>query len=383
MPAEEWQNFVYSGNITSLCATSTTMWIGTEGGVVALDQTTGQLTHYTRADGLVALYAAQLGIDVEGSLWAVGQFSDLAQFMGTRWMSVPPPIHGIHSRPLATGFAIDQEGVKWLAAQGGVLRFDGEGWITLDLDSSRISSNKVNSIALDFLGNRWIATWEGLSVLMAGPLANHYPQDPQVSADWQTALLGEALTFSATADDPDGDALGFRFMWPDGATSEWSAYAQEMSFATAGTYQLRASAKDSKKAVSRWSPPLTIAVMDEYAPFVAVSTNREEYHPGQTLSVTVYVENRGEAKQVEAFMGVQLPDGTRLFYPDYSTTRLTFELSLHTGFKFGPFFFCELQVGEALVPGRYTFFTAVLDAATGETISESEAVFELLGLGPL
>ncbi len=835
--AEEWQNFVYTGNITSLCASSTTIWIGTQGGVVALNKATSQMMHYTRADGLVALYAAQLGIGVDGSLWAVGQFSDLAQFIGTRWMSVPPPIHGLQSHPLATGFAIDHQGVKWLATQGGVLRFDGgdwttfdptnspletqyvsavavdrdntkwfstkdfppdyptkgvysfdgenwqnftaensglhtsnvgaigvdadggvwfaagfpgagasrlldgvwtthdavegavlqisaapdgnvwfasrrklqffdgtdwseyssqnsplpgdkitsicfdsdgdlwvgtdqqdlftfdgenwtvtditfsgpaalnitqlsmpppgglanpsvwmtyyngrpgvtnynfafntwqtyttqnspieattirtatvdrdgvvwlgtslgvysfdgtvwsdytqdpdtlpskwwndiwfaavdsqnvkwfchgdaedpggadhilitsfdgtvwqshdfgvyggtpwpkcfaedpdggkwfgygfgllyfdgtdyaiytpensplpwkrinairiednwemwisggfdvsgsvlhfdgqtletlttdncglasngvnciardmtgrywfgtsregvsvydgEGWITLDLDSSRISSNWVNSIALDFLGNRWIATWEGLSVLMAGPLANHYPQDPQVRADWQTALPGEPLTFSATADDPDGDALEFRFMWPDGATSEWSAYAQEMSFATAGTYQLRSSAKDSKKAVSRWSTPLTIAVTDEYAPFVAVSTNREEYHPGQTLSATVYVENRGDAKQVEAFMGVQLPDGTRLFYPDYSTTSTTFELSLHTGFKFGPFLFCELQISEALVPGRYTFFTAVLDAATGETISESEAVFELLGLGPL
>jgi len=278
----------------------------------------------------------------------------------------------------------DMTGRYWFGTdRAGVSVYDGEGWITLDLDSSRISSNWVNSIVFDFLGNCWIATWEGLSVLMAGPLANHYPQEPRLSADWQTALPGETLTFSATANDPDGDALEFRFMQPDGTTSEWSADGHQMSFAAAGTYQLRASARDSKKAVSRWSAPLTMAVMDEYSPMIVVSTNREKYHSGQLLCATVHVENRGATKQVEAFVGVQLPDGTRLFYPDYSSTTTKFELSLDTGFKFGPFLFCELQINEAITPGEYTFFAELLDVATGDTVSDSEAVFDVSGLGPL
>ena len=72
---------------------------------------------------------------------------------------------------------------------------------------------------------------------------------PSLEARFLTfrASRGLAQIVPVIVDKMDLDALEFRFMWPDSATSEWSTVATAMSFARAGTYHLRASAKDSKK----------------------------------------------------------------------------------------------------------------------------------------
>ena len=316
--------------------------------------------------------ANAIWFDQDGQVWVAG--ASLLHFDGEKLETLTTANTGLPSNAVSF-ITRDLNGEYWFATSRGVSVYDGEGWITLDTDNSPIASRGVNSLAFDFMGNRWMATSGGLSVLMAGPLSNHYPKDPKASVLWQTALPNEALNFTAQANDPDGDALVFRFMRPDGTTSGWSADALELSFATAGTYRLRASARDSKKAVSCWSAPLEVAVMEQYSPFISVSANRQSYRPGQTLSAAVYLENRGAPRAVQAYLGVVLPDGSELYYPDFGSGRTTFEISLSSGSRVGPLVFYEGEVTAGFPTGEYVFFAVLLDAATGETVYESRAGF--------
>ena len=320
--------------------------------------------------------------DQDGQIWAAGSDGtsqsqkSLLHFDGEELKTLTTENVGLPSNEI-NFITRDLNGEYWFATSRGVSVFDGEGWITLDTDNSPITSRNARSIAFDFMGNRWMATSQGLSVLMAGPLSNHYPRDPRASALWRTALPNDALNLTAEASDPDLDPLEFRFMGPDGFTSEWSTEALQISFATAGTYRLQASAKDSRKAVSRWSAPLEVAVMEQYSPFVSVSSTRESYRPGQTLSAAVYLENRGATRSVDAYLGILLPDGTELYYPDFGSVRTTFELTLTTGSRLGPLVFYEGEVTGAFARGEYTLFAVLLDPTTGQTVYESRAGFRV------
>ncbi|MBN1591860.1 MAG: hypothetical protein JW941_01265 [Candidatus Coatesbacteria bacterium] len=326
-------------------------------------------------------------IEDNWEMWIASDWSNdnasLLHFDGESFETLTTANCGLASDEIRT-LTRDAQGKYWFGIlRSGVSVFDGEGWITLDTDTSSISSNWINRVAFDFLDNCWMATREGLSVLMNSLLANHYPQEPTVIADWQTAQPGEFLSFSSTATDPDGDGLEFRLQWPDGTTSEWSAGSQSWSSSEIGRYYLRASARDSRKAVSRWSTPMTVTVMNEYAPFIDIWANRTAYRQGQMLRAAVVVENRGPARQVKAAFGVELPDGTRLFYPDYAASKTTFDLSLVTDFKFGPYIFCELPVSDSLPAGRYNLFAELLDASTGDHISDASVSFDISESAPL
>jgi len=91
----------------------------------------------------------------------------------------------------------------------------------------------------------------------------------------------------------------------------------------------------------------------------------------------VYLENRGAPQTVNAYLGVLLPDGTELYYPDFGSVRATLELSLPTGSRLGPLVFYEGEVTAAFTRGEYTLFAVLLDPTTGEIVYESRAGFRI------
>ena len=117
--------------------------------------------------------------------------------------------------------------------------------------------------------------------------------------------------------------------------------------------------------------------MEEYSAFISASSNRESYRPGQTLSAAVYLENRGAPLAVDAYLGILLPDGTELYYPDFGSVRTTFELTLPTGSRLGPLVFYEGEIMGAVPKGEYALFAVLLDHSTGEIVYESRAGFRV------
>ena len=96
--------------------------------------------------------------------------------------------------------------------------------------------------------------------------ANNSPNAPVVSGP-DSAQVNESVTFTASATDPDGDNVAIRFDWGDGNTSNWSSYvssgqsvSMSHTYTNAGTYYVKAQARDVNGALSGWSSAHEIVI---------------------------------------------------------------------------------------------------------------------------
>ena len=109
-----------------------------------------------------------------------------------------------------------------------------------------------------------------ISVVVLGIMTNcrrnKLPYEPMVLGP-DSAQVNESVTFTASATDPDGDNVAIRFDWDDGNTSDWSSYvssgqsvSMSHTYTTAGTYYVKAQAKDVNGATSGWSSAHKIVI---------------------------------------------------------------------------------------------------------------------------
>lgn len=107
--------------------------------------------------------------------------------------------------------------------------------------------------------NRW-GTWIGeLSF-------NRPPETPEIFGPNEGTIRVE-YTFTAVTSDPDGDQIFYMFDWGDGNMSSWLGLYPSNETATttytwlsAGSYNVRVKAKDSKGTESNWSTAHTIVI---------------------------------------------------------------------------------------------------------------------------
>ncbi len=121
----EWINYTNGQIVFSLADEGNHLWVGTIGGLVKLDKSTGQMQFFNSANGLP-----------------------------DNWVNA---------------IAIDQQGNKWIGTSGGGLaKFDGINWTVYKSWNSGLPTNWVYSIAIDEYGNKWIGTDGGLGVYREG-----------------------------------------------------------------------------------------------------------------------------------------------------------------------------------------------------------------------
>ena len=155
---ETWQNFLYTGEITALLATGETIWMGTEGGIRALEKATGSVRHYTRADGLESNMIVDLQSGPDGALWALSSRGSLASLFGERWMAFVPTIGGEVKTPQCRHLVIDSQDVKWITSSEGIFRFDGVGWALYDDATAPLAMSAFQACAVDASDVKWFGT---------------------------------------------------------------------------------------------------------------------------------------------------------------------------------------------------------------------------------
>lgn len=99
------------------------------------------------------------------------------------------------------------------------------------------------------------------------PTPNAPPATPAVPSGEASALINTTVAFSTSASDPNGDALQYRYDWGGGAFSNWGSASQSHSWSAAGSYAVKAQARDSQLAESAWSNSKTVTI-SEPAPAV-------------------------------------------------------------------------------------------------------------------
>ena len=154
----EWILFSNGDNVYSTVFDEDNVWVGTNGGLVKLNKTTGEKTFYnTFNSGLPNQYVINLTIDVSGNKW-IGTYQGLAKFNGTNWT-----IYNIDNSGLPDDYisslAIDESGNKWIGTYQGLAKFNGTNWTIYNISNSGLPDNIVTSIAIDGSGNKWIGTY--------------------------------------------------------------------------------------------------------------------------------------------------------------------------------------------------------------------------------
>ena len=94
------------------------------------------------------------------------------------------------------------------------------------------------------------------------PTPNAPPTTPAVPSGETSALINTTIAFSTSASDPNGDALQYRYDWGGGAFSNWGSASQSHSWSAAGSYAVKAQARDSQLAESAWSNSQTVTISE-------------------------------------------------------------------------------------------------------------------------
>jgi ribosomal protein L40E/uncharacterized protein YceK len=154
----------------------------------------------------------------------------------------------------------------WLGYAGREQRVDilpAGATITIRMRSGTIpgSYNITYSVGYYFLGK-----WYWANNTTAAITLNNPPETPIAPSGPSSGTAGTSYTYSTQASDPNGDTIAYTFDWGDGTIST-TDYAPSGTPATAahtwssaGTYNIKARAIDSRGGISPWSPPLIVII---------------------------------------------------------------------------------------------------------------------------
>jgi hypothetical protein len=109
----------------------------------------------------------------------------------------------------------------------------------------------------------------GKTVTITSP--NSAPSTPTApTSSVSNAVVGTVITFTTSATDPNANTIEYRYDWGGGVYSSWGPASQSKSWSVAGTYAVKAQARDSLLAESAWSAGKTVTISDP-APVVVDS----------------------------------------------------------------------------------------------------------------
>jgi hypothetical protein len=114
-----------------------------------------------------------------------------------------------------------------------------------------------------------VAAAIGAAVLMNSSckMTNKAPTVPVITGP-SSGVVGVAVTFKATATDPESDSIAFQFDWGDTTAPVWSALvtsgetlSQAHTYADSGTFSVKAKAKDAKGKETGWCAVETVRII--------------------------------------------------------------------------------------------------------------------------
>ena len=121
------------------------LWIGTKGGLVKLNKTTGERLFFDQSDGLPQTTVAALAMNEHGEIWASSKECIIAKFNGTGFETLKPIVS---PTPQNYALTVDKNNKLWYGALAAYTtgHETGEGEIQRwQLPPSRFSANSVSS----------------------------------------------------------------------------------------------------------------------------------------------------------------------------------------------------------------------------------------------
>jgi hypothetical protein len=126
----------------------------------------------------------------------------------------------------------------------------------------------------------------------AQPLSN--PPAIPVLTGPDYGVINELYTYQAVTTEPDGEDVYYLFDWGDGSNSGWlgpystgHTAVAEKSWSAAGTYSVRAKAKDINQVPSKWSETISMTIVTDRPPNTPTIQGPVEGKPGTAYLYTL------------------------------------------------------------------------------------------------
>ena len=143
------------------------LWFATGNGVNSFDGTTWGL--YRATHGLADNDVYSVAVGPDDNVW-FGTTKGVSRFDGTSWTNYDTT-NGLADNFVNAAAADPMTGFLWFGTNKGLSIFDGIAWQSFTQDRG-LSDNDVNSISFDSLGNAWIGTESGASMIPAGTVTD-------------------------------------------------------------------------------------------------------------------------------------------------------------------------------------------------------------------
>ncbi|PIP76684.1 MAG: hypothetical protein COW85_12920, partial [Ignavibacteria bacterium CG22_combo_CG10-13_8_21_14_all_37_15] len=154
-----WENYVDSKPITSLADEGNNLWVGTTGGLIKLDKSSGEKTLYNKGiNGFPDNYINTITIDSVGNKWIGTKNGGVGKFDGTKWISYNTTNSALPNNNV-TSIKIDKNGAIWFSTLGGgIAKYTGTDWTIFNTSNSPLPNNNIVSLVIDNGENSiWVA----------------------------------------------------------------------------------------------------------------------------------------------------------------------------------------------------------------------------------
>jgi len=316
------------------------LWVATsENGIFKFDGINWTHFEFTgvEEEGPLSKGVIDCACDNDGNIWFTGM-GGISKYNGETWKWYTTE-DGLIS-PWPYSIMIDSHSNIWIGAAMGINRFDGKDeWVTYK-DFGSMVTNLYRCIYEDSRGNIWFGGEDG-AVKFDGEYWTTYT--------WKEGLQNNMII--AITEDIEGD------IW----------FASSTPTVSCGIAILHTDSEPQ--------PEL---------PKVEIFTDRGRYRSGDTITISISGENKGEGKDVDIYL-VMLDPAQNLYFGllwDANPTPVLSNIYIPHGFGLLPTLILSYKIPNTLPPiadqGNYIFALGLADPGTLNFFSISTANFEVL-----
>ncbi|HVO75459.1 MAG TPA: two-component regulator propeller domain-containing protein, partial [Ignavibacteriaceae bacterium] len=138
--------------ITSITEDSSSIWIGTHGGLVKFDGINWRLYNPQNSD-IPSGIINDIAVDNANKKW-IGMFGGLAVFNDSVWVAYNQDTLFNEINDIS----IDKNGNFWLGTYNGLIKFDLNNWTIYDKENSAIPADEVDVLLIDRDNYKWLGT---------------------------------------------------------------------------------------------------------------------------------------------------------------------------------------------------------------------------------
>jgi len=190
------------------------LWVATDAGLYLCKD--GKTKLYQDVSDLISCYARAISFDPSGNIWA-GVMGGVSVRDNEKLIKKITPQEGIPSI-FINCISQSPDGLMWVGTNVGIVRYAKDGTHSLRFSKRWLTDNKVNDLAFDALGNAWVATANGVSLIKRnmmtmedkqknfyGQLMKKHMRDPWTCGILHLEIPGDTASWRNSDDDNDGE----------------------------------------------------------------------------------------------------------------------------------------------------------------------------------